>query len=336
MQRSFNTQPQLFQYSSGFDHDALHELDSVEAVLDWQKLEALMSDKVYASETGCPSYPLLTLLRAHLLGFWYKMSVKQLSNALARDLLFRRFCRLELHDGVPSPRTLGRFLDELVSFELWELLLGEVNRQLEEQQIIMTEGRINIVDATPIEALRSQPGKSKSKANPGQDTRDPDADYHVKANSRGKKTSIYGYSLHVGCDEDGFIHRQSMTPGNAHDSTQLDTLLLGDEAALYADPAYSSQATRDKLETFGIQDCVMRKGYRDNPISETNKERNAEISVVRSGGERPFAGIKKDFGLARTRFLGLKKNETFYGLAAIAANIKKAGKFLKQFGLRAS
>ena len=46
-----------------------------------------------------------------------------------------------------------------------------------------------------------------------------------------------------------------------HDSVERDTLLLGDEVALYADAAYSSQETRDKLERFDIADQVQRKGY---------------------------------------------------------------------------
>ena len=42
---------------------------------------------------------------------------------------------------------------------------------------------------------------------------------------------------------------------------ERDTLLLGDETTLYADAAYSSKETRDKLERFGIADQVQRKGY---------------------------------------------------------------------------
>lgn len=38
---------------------------------------------------------------------------------------------------------------------------------------------------------------------------------------------------------DGFIHRQTVTAGNVHDSVERDTLLPGDEAAPYADAAYS-------------------------------------------------------------------------------------------------
>ncbi len=68
-------------------------------------------------------------------------------------------------------------------------------------------------------------------------------------------------------DEDGFIQRQTVTAGNVHDSVERDTLLLGDESALYADAAYSSRETRDKLKRFGIADQVQRKGYRNKPLS---------------------------------------------------------------------
>ena len=119
---------------------------------------------------------------------------------------------------------------------------------------------------------------------------------------------------------------------NRHDSTERDTLLLGDEAALYADAAYSSKATRDMLERFGIDGQVQRKGYRNHRLSEADRARNDEIAVIRAGGERPFATYKSRYGLARTRLLGLARNLSFYGLAAIAHNIQKGGKFLFLYG----
>ena len=328
MQNSFSTQPALFITNADLEHASLRGLDDAEAVLDWAKLEHLMAG-IYASKTGRPSYPLLTLLRASLLGIWYRLSDVELAQTLFRDLLFRKFCHLELGGSFPDATTIGRFRQALVEHNLWETLLGEVNRQLEEKRIIMTEGRINIVDATPVEAAQSGPGKAAN----GQPKRDPDAGWHVKANSRGTMKSTYGYSVHTGVDEDGFIHRQTVTAGNVHDSTERDTLLLGDETALYADAAYSSQATRDKLEKFGIADQVQRKGYRNNPLSEADEARNAEISVPRSGGERAFATFKSRYGLMRTRLMGLAKNLTLFGLAAIAHNIQKGAKFMALYGL---
>lgn len=328
MQKSFSTQPELFVSTSDLDHPILHSLDDTETLLEWSEIERLLSS-IYASKTGRPSYPLQTLFRGLLLGLWYRLSDVQLAQCLYRDLLFRKFCRLELGAEVPEASTLGRFRTRLVEHDLWDQLLGEINRQLEAKNIIMSEGRINIIDATPIEAAQSGSGKGKD----GNPTRDPEAGWHVKNNSRGNKKSTYGFSVHTGVDEDGFIHRQSVTPGNVHDSQERDSLLLGDETALYADAAYSSKQTRDKLAQLGIDDQVQRKGYRGSPLSEADRIRNQEIAVTRAGGERPFATYKWHYGLARTRFMGLAKNATVYGLAAMAANIRKGAKFLMRYGL---
>jgi len=328
MQNPFTTQTELFVSTSALDHPILHSLDDTEELLEWGQIEEILSP-IYSSATGCPSYPLLTLFRSLLLGIWYQLSDVQLAQCLYRDLLFRKFCHLELGGNVPEASTIGRFRTQLVEHDLWDCLLAEVNHQLEAQNIIMSQGRINIIDATPIEASRSGPGKGVD----GQAKRDPEAGWHVKNDSRGRKKSTYGFSVHTGVDEDGFIHRQSVTPGNVHDSQERDTLLLGDESALYADAAYSSEETRNTLEQWSIDDQVQRKGYRNHPLSEADKDRNARIAVTRSGGERPFATYKQHYKLARTRFLGLAKNATFYGLAAIAANIRKGARFLEIYGI---
>ena len=180
---------------------------------------------------------------------WYRLSDVQLSQWLYCDLLFRKFCHLELGGDVPEASTLGRFRNQLVKHDLWERLLGEINRQLDAKNIILTQGRINIIDAPPVEAAQSGSGKGKD----GQPKRDRQAGWHVKKDSRGTLKSAYGYSVHTGVDEDGFIQRQTVTAGNVHDSVERDTPLLGDETALYADAAYSSKETRDKLERFGCR-----------------------------------------------------------------------------------
>lgn len=314
--------------TTDIDHPILRSLDETEALLDWSRIELLLGS-IYASKTGRPSYPLLTLFRSLLLGVWYQLSDVQLAQCLYRDLLFRKFCRLELGGDVPEASTLGRFRTQLVEHDLWDQLLAEVNSQLESQRIIIRQGRINIIDATPIEAAQSGPGNGLD----GKPKRDPEAGWHSKNNSRGIKKSTYGYSVHTGVDEDGFIHRQSVTAGNVHDSQERDTLLLGDETALYADAAYSSQETQDKLARFDIADQVQRRAYRNKPLSCADQLRNQMIAVTRSGGERPFATYKQHYGLARTRFMGLAKNTTVYGLAAIASNIRKGAKFLTLYGL---
>ena len=252
-----------------------------------------------------------------------------MSRCLYHDLLFRKFRLLELGGGVPDATTLGRFRSRLMEHDLGELLLGEVNRQVGARHIVMTEGQINTVDATPVEAARSGRGKGKD----GMPVRDPEAGLHVKKDSRGRMKSTYGYSVHTAVDEDGFVHRQTVTPGNVHDCQERDRLLLGDEAALYADAAYGSRETRDKLARFGIADRFQRKGHRNHPLSEADKRCNIGIAVVRSGVKRTFAVYKRCYGLGWTRFPGLAKNMTFHGLAAIALNIRKGTRFSRLYGV---
>ena len=72
---------------------------------------------------------------------------------------------------------------------------------------------------------------------------------------------------------------------------------------------------------------------RNKPLSAEDSKRNDEITVIRAGGERPFATYKSRYGLARTRFIGLAKNMTTYGIAAIAHNVRKGAKFLPLYGL---
>jgi len=148
-------------------------------------------------------------------------------NGLYRDLLFRKFCHLEVGGDVAEASTLGRFRNQLVEHDLWERLLREINRQLEAKSIILTQGRKNIIDATPVEAAQSGSGKGKD----GQPKLDRQAGWHVKKASVGTLKSTYGYSVHTGVAEDGFIQRQTVTAGNVHDSVEGDTLLLGDETA---------------------------------------------------------------------------------------------------------
>ncbi|MBL4743531.1 MAG: transposase [Cycloclasticus sp.] len=117
MQKTFATQAELLISASIINHPTLCSLDDTEALLEWSKIESLLSS-IYASKTGRPSYPLLTLFRRLLLGVWYRLSDVQLAQCLYQDLLFRKFCHLELGGDVPEASTIGRFRTRLVEHNL--------------------------------------------------------------------------------------------------------------------------------------------------------------------------------------------------------------------------
>ena len=330
MRQSFTTQPALFAGPELLDHPALKALDAVEALFDWPALEALMVADG-KKPTGRPGYPAQTLFRALLLGIWYGLSDETLAAQLARDLLFRKFCRLEIDRGTPDATTLGRFRASLEAEERLQALFEAVKAQLAAKNVIMEAGRVAIVDATVVEAART----GRRKLAPGEsDSRDPEAGAHVKINARGHLVGTWGYQFQVNVDEDGFIHAQVVTPGNAHEIRTWEALMTGGESELYADCAYSAQATRATLADRGIADRVQRRGYRNRPLAAAEVGRNKEIGVTRAGVERIFGHAKRVWGLARTRFLGLRRNRTHFTLVALAWNVWKGGRFLKLYGLR--
>ena len=53
---------------------------------------------------------------------------------------------------------------------------------------------------------------------------------HVKQDSWGRLKPTHGYSVHTGVDENDFIHLQTVTAGQGHDSRERDTLLLWPES----------------------------------------------------------------------------------------------------------
>ena len=192
MRRSFTSQPALFATHELLDHPALSALDDIEAVIDWEALVPLLPQG--KGDTGRLGYPALTLFRALLLGLWHNLSDVKLEAQLARDLMFRKFCRLELDGGVPQTSTIGRFRIALEKAGQMDAVLTEINALLARANVILEEGRVAIVDATIIEAAQS-----------GIKTADPEAGSHVKVNSKGKKTAKWGYNAFVNCDEDQFI-----------------------------------------------------------------------------------------------------------------------------------
>ena len=154
-------------------------------------------------------------------------------------------------------------------------------------------------------------------------TQDSEAGYNVKVAANGKKTSTYGYKAHVNVDEDGFIKAVDYTPGNEHDSKSLEKLLTYTEEQVYADKAYAS-TTHDKLlAKRNTGNRILHKARRNQPLSDRQKHQNRQWASVRSTVERVFGILKQHYGIAKARYLGLKRNQARFMLAAMAYNIKR-------------
>ena len=300
------------------DHAALQELDSLNEMINWTQIEVLLSN-IHNKSRGEKAWPPLMMFKALLLQSWYGLSDPALEKQLARDLLFRRFIELDLSEAVPDHSTFWRFRQKLQKQQLLEKLLTAVNQQLSSLGLYIKPGEVSIVDASVIEAKQCRPNKGKY----GQPTQDPEAGWNVKNGSDGKRKSTYGYKAHMNVDEDGLIKAVGFTAGNVHDSQCFTDLLGGDESAVYADSAYASKGHDAWLMKRAIQSRILKRAYRNRPLSAASRRFNRTHAGVRSTVERVFGVLKQHYGMGKARYLGLARNRVRVMLMSIAYNLKR-------------
>src|ERR1700722_10399748 len=249
-------------------------LEAIAALIDWAGVERLVAP-VYAGPTGRSSYPVLSLFKAVLLGAWHGLGDPELEAALGDRLSFRRFAGLGLDAAVPDHSTLWRFRDQLRRLELAEAAFAEVNRQLEQQGLVVKAG--TLVDATLIPAAAAEPPKQKGG---GRSAADPDAAWAKRA----KGSAHFGYKLHIGADAgSGIVRRARLTPANVNEITIGPAMVAGDEASVWADKAYVGPTMAQAIAAAGanLRDAPQRAD-RPGARPDRGRLRDAE-TFLRSG-----------------------------------------------------
>ena len=267
-----------------------------------------------------------------ILQAWYNLSDEALEKQIARDLMFRRFIDLSLSESVPDHSSIWRFRQLLNTENLLEPLLEQINTHLEQNSVIVSVGSINIIDATVIEAKQSRKRKGKD----GNNTQDPEAKYNVKIAADGKRKTTYGFKMHANTDEDGFVKNMTYTPGNVHDSQELDELLdinkskdkLKVGGQVYADSAYANKLNDKKLGKHNNK--ILHRAYRNKPLTQQQKQDNKQRSSIRYVVERTFGLLKLHHGLGKARYLGLERNKTRAQLIAMSHNLKTGMNIFKR------
>lgn len=288
-------------------------LDRLDAVIDWPALVTIVAD-IYASREGGLAYPLLTYVKLLLLQQWYGLSDEGLEAAVDDRLSFRRFAGIPLSESVPDHSSIWRFREQLAKRGLAARLLAEVNRQLDAKGLIVRRG--TLIDATILEAAVRPPAGDAGEVSP----RDPQAGWTKK---NGK--SRFGYKAHAAIDEgSGLVRAVVMTPADVHDSIPADSLVQGDEAAIYADKAYDSERRRADLRARGIAPRIMHKARRNRPLKPWQKAFNQAAAPIRAGVERLFATMKRTYGHRRVRYLGLVRNDVQLQAMCAAINLRRA------------
>lgn len=287
-------------------------LERLSGLVKWYRFEKLLAG-LRDGGPGRAAWPPLVLFKALLLQALYGLSDRELEEALADRLSFRRFCGLGLEESVPDHTVLCRFRNLLTEAGLTGVLFGELDRQLEKAGLILKRG--TMLDATLIEAV-SAPGSGE-----GTPSQDPDARFGGK---RGKGGFTFGYKAHVGVDEgSGLIRSVITTPANVADTEVADALIAGDERCVWADAAYDTHARRARLRAQGKKSRIARRGNKHHGLSARLKQFNRLVARRRAAVETTFATLKNRMKLTVIRYVGLAKASTQITMAAIAFNMRR-------------
>jgi IS5 family transposase len=158
--------------------------------------------------------------------------------------------------------------------------------------------RGSVVDATLIAAPSSTKNQDKK--------RDPEMSQTKKGNQW-----YFGMKAHIGVDaHSGLIHTVECTTAKVADNVMLKDCLHGEEAIVFADRGYhQNNRTLDHFASEdGLAILVPSKKPKGGELTEQQKKSNRVLSAIRAVVEHPFRVIKQQFGFAKVRYRGLKKN----------------------------
>jgi len=120
---------------------------------------------------------------------------------------------------------------------------------------------------------------------------------------------------HIGVDaESALVHTVRGTAGHAADVTEGNSLLHGEETAVFADAGYQGADKRPDARPGVCWYVAMRPGKRKK-LDKANSPVDALIdkiekckASIRAKVEHPFRVVKRQFGYQKVRYRGLKKN----------------------------
>ncbi|KKI23530.1 transposase, partial [Pseudomonas syringae pv. persicae] len=166
-------------------------LIEMDQVVPWKGLIALIEPHYPKGEGGRPAYPLMAMLRIHLMQNWFGYSDPAMEEALYETTILRQFAGLSL-DRIADETTILNFRRLLEKHELAGGILQVINGYLGDRGLMLRQG--TVVDATIIHA----PSSTKNKDG----KRDPEMHQTKKGNQY-----FFGMKAHIGVDaESGLVH----------------------------------------------------------------------------------------------------------------------------------
>ena len=285
------------------------------------------------STAGAKPYDYVLMFKIVILQRLYNLSDEQMEFQLNDRISFKRFAGLEFSHRVPDYNTIWNFKQSLARDDNERKLFDLFYTVLQEKDMMVNEGKM--VDASFHEVPRQRNSREENqsikeggipdsfKENPHKlSHKDTDARWTKKNNE-----TFYGYKNHIKADAGSkFIDDYTVTPANIHDSQGLEQLLNEKDKGqpLYADSAYTGEEIEGMVSKIEMISQIHEKGYRNNPLTETQKESNRKKSKVRARVEHIFGFIENTMKGSLIRTIGIARAKMNIGLTNLTYNICRA------------
>lgn len=311
--------------------------EQINTLLDWQSI-SITIDKHYkkgVSAVGKPSYDGLLLFKMCLLQTWYGLSDYEVEDSVNDRISFSYFCGLNIDQVAPDHSTVSRFRTAMTDAGAYEKLFKVINTQLETHQIIVKKGLI--VDASVIDTPLRPKGKTTHKITEDRseeevfvkkeyaDSVDKDGTWLKK---RGKYH--FGFKKHHVTDNQGLVLGVLTTTASRNEIANLEDVLetinleIPKNIPLKADKGYQSKKNAELLKKRNLKNHILKKAYKNKPLTSWEKKFNKLIGQTRFKVERTFGGIKRWFNGGEARYRGINKMHTQNLMEAMCYNLYRS------------
>jgi len=309
-------------------------LEKLNKYIQWENFRGILNrtlKKEAKGPGGRPPYDYVMMFKILILQKMYNMADDKTEYQIKDRLSFQRFLGLQLCDTVPDAKTIWHFREELNNAKILDTVFYRFVEQLEHKGIITHSG--SIVDATFVDVPRQRNTKDENdEIKEGKTPKEWDkkknqnkkAQKDINARWMTKnKERHYGYKNHVNVDKKSkIITKYRVTSAEVHDSQELKNIINKKKnRRLYGDSAYTGKEVQ-KCIPQKILNRIHEKGYRNRPLTKTQKRENTAKSKIRARVEHVF-GAMQQYGGLFIRTIGIKRAEIQIGLLNLTYNFKR-------------
>ena len=338
----------LFDYEFQLEKINQHQppLQKLNKIINWEIFREILEEAFInpdrKSNAGRKSYDKLLMFKIVMLQKYYNLSDEQTEFQIKDKLSFLDFPGLQIGDRVPDEKTIWLFKEDLADKGISEMLFTLFADTLASSGIVAKEG--TIVDASFVSVPRQRNSREENtqikqgetpesfKSNPHkQAQKDCDARWTKKNNQ-----TEYGYKNHIASDQKTkLITKYEVTPASTHDSQVTQKLIGETDRVFYADSAYYSNDTEEYLKKVNVKSKVIKRKYRNKPLSKSDHKENYKHSKTRVRIEHIFGTMTSQMhNVLNITSIGIKRAASSIGLINLLYNMVRYEQLVRLKGVK--